>query len=192
MRERACVRNYEPVSKGVPQVNEAQTLVRTAMPAVGVEAGGTETTVPRTGATEQSAVRLVALRQAGFAVVAVALAVLVTLTRPCGAQELDVFNGFESGGVGDYTVGAGTPSGSLFHRLDASGQFGPETAAVGGANEYVQVALSAASTSVTDGIWMCVETAPLTTARRVRSWMSGATVVVELRLLPSQQLQISV
>src|SRR5215467_10399490 len=105
MRERACVRNYEPVSKGVPQVNEAQTLVRTAMPAVGVEAGGTEITVPRTGATEQSAMKLVALRQAGFAVLAVVLAALATLAaRPSGAQELDVFNGFESGGVGDYTI----------------------------------------------------------------------------------------
>jgi hypothetical protein len=147
--------------------------------------------VPRKGATGQSATRLVALRQAGFAVLALG-ALAFSIARPTRAQELDVFNGFESGGVGDYTVGAGTPTGSLFHRLDASGQFGLETAALGGANEYVQVALSAPSTAVTDGVWMCVETAPQTTTRRVRSWMSGATVVVELRLLPSQQLQISV
>ena len=109
-----------------------------------------------------------------------------------GGSDLDQFNGFQSGGAGDYTA-HGAPSGSPFHRVDAAGQYGLETAAASGANEYVQVALSAPTTSLTDGIWACVETAPSGGgARRIRSWLNGSNIVMEMRLVANRQLQIDV
>ena len=56
-----------------------------------------------------------------------------------------------------------------------------------------QVALSAPTTTLTDGIWACVETAPAGGARRIRSWLSGATSWSQMRPEPSnRQLQVIV
>jgi hypothetical protein len=139
---------------------------------------------PARGAFPLVALTLGALAAAGLAAVAV---------RTAGqASELVRFNGFESGGAGDYATGAGSPLGSLTHRTDAAGRFGLQTAAGSGANEYVAFSLDDPATSFTDAIWACVETAPTMGARRVRSWMNGSTVVAQLVLTPSNQLQLTV
>jgi hypothetical protein len=151
--------------------------------------------VPRGEATERSDARLAARRQIGLAVALLALGAL-TLVAPRrsaaqGSSDLDRLNGFESGGAGDYES-HGSPSGSTFHRLDAAGSFGLETAAASGSDEYVETALSAPATTVTDGIWACVKTTPTGGARRIRSWLSGSDVVVEMRLNQNRLLQVLV
>ena len=151
--------------------------------------------MPRQTATERNGARRSVLRQAGLAIVVLGLGVLATLaarrSAAQGGSDLDRFNGFESGGAGEYLT-VGTPSGSSSHRLDAAGAFGLQTAASPGVNEYAQVSLSAPAAMLTDGIWACVETAPTGGARRIRSWLNGADVVVELRLNSNRQLQIVV
>lgn len=122
-----------------------------------------------------------------------ALAVLAArITAGQGSPQLVRFNGFESGGPGDYSVGAGSPAGSATHRSDAAGRFGLQTAAAGGTNEYVQFALDSPVGTFTDGIWACVDTPPAMGVRRVRSWTSGNTVVAQLVLTPSSQLLLTV
>jgi len=103
-----------------------------------------------------------------------------------GSPELDLFNGFESGGPGDYVIRAGSPSGSMFHRLDAAGHYGLETAAGVGTSEYVEAIFSAPTAMLTDGIWACVETPPAAT-RRIRSWLSDDNIVIDLLLPPNRQ-----
>ena len=125
------------------------------------------------------------------ACVGIAFAVVAARTSGQGSQ-LVRFNGFESGGAGDYIAAAGTPTGSTTHRSDAAGSFGLQTAAAGGANEFVQFSLSDPVSSFTDGIWACVETAPTMGVRRVRSWTNGANVVAQLVLTPSNQLLLTV
>lgn len=134
-------------------------------------------------------------RHLGWAVgivVSVGLAIVAARTAGQGPPALDRFNGFESGGPGDYAVGAGSPSGSATHRTDAAGQFGLQTGAASGANEYVTAALAAPVAELTDGIWACVETAPTAITRRVRAWSSGGSMVAELLLRPSRQLELRV
>src|SRR5205085_586892 len=132
-----------------------------------------ETSVARRTASvhrpSRGAARVVALTAGSMAVVA--LAVVAARSIGQGSPQLVRFNGFESGGAGDYAISAGTPLGSLTHRGDAAGRFGLQTAADGGANEYVQFALADPVTSFTDGIWACVDTAPQMGVRRVRSWL---------------------
>jgi hypothetical protein len=136
------------------------------------------------GAFPLAALTLGALAAVGLAAVAV---------RTAGqASELVRFNGFESGGAGDYATGAGGPLGSMMHRADAAGRFGLQTAAGSGANEFVAFSLDDPVTSFTDAIWACVETAPTMGARRVRSWMNGNTVVAQLVLTPSNQMLLTV
>ncbi len=151
------------------------------------EERGLETTVARRPAfvllPARRATRSVALVVGALAGVALAAAAVRTSGQ---ASELVRFNGFESGGPGDYATGAGSPVGSMTHRTDAAGRFGLQTAAGGGANEYVQLSLDTPVTAFTDGIWACVETAPTMGARRVRSWMNGNTVVAQLVLTPEQ------
>ncbi|HSP99249.1 MAG TPA: hypothetical protein VL049_18660, partial [Candidatus Dormibacteraeota bacterium] len=138
----------------------------------------------------RGAVRYVAL--AVGVVASVALAVVAARTVGQGSPELLRFNGFESGGPGDYLVGAGTPAGSMTHRADAAGRYGLQTAAAGGDNEYVQFSLAQPVGAFTDGIWACVDTHPASGVRRVRSWLNGATVVAQLVLTPSNQLLLTV
>jgi hypothetical protein len=114
-----------------------------------------------------------------------------TPQRRAGSSDLDRFNGFESGGAGEYLT-VGTPSGSSSHRPDAAGDFGLQTAAAAGVDEYAQVSLSAPAAMLTDGIWACVDTPPVGGARRIRSWLSGPDVVVELTLNSNRQLQVIV
>ncbi len=120
-------------------------------------------------------------------------AVAATVARQTAGQgqpTLDRFNGFESGGPGDYAA-VGTPGGSMFHRPDAAGRFGLETAAASGANEYVETIPSTALKVFTDAVWACLQTTP-SSPRRVRSWLSGGTPIVELVLTPAGQLQLQV
>lgn len=151
--------------------------------------------MPRHTATGRDGAHLNRASQLGIVVALAACAALAALgarrTAAQGSSELDRFNGFESGGIGEYSS-VGTPSGSSTHRSEAAGSFGLQTAAAPGTNEYAAVGLSAPATMLTDGIWACVETAPVGGARRIRSWLSGSDMVVEMRLNANRQLQVVV
>ncbi len=137
------------------------------------------------------------LRQPGLpAALFVLTAVLTVLAvrSPAGVPgaTLDRFNGFESGGPGDYTS-VGTPSGSFFHRLNAAGRFGLQTMAGPGAKEFVSVGLSSPATTFTDGIWACVETAPTTNSRRIRTWLDDqGGEIMEVRIDFQRRLELRV
>ncbi len=120
---------------------------------------------------------------------AVFTAVLLLAPSPSAAQLLARFNGFESGGPGDYGA-VGAPSGSTVHRSEA-GHFGLATAAGNFGIEYVQTSLSPAAARFTDGIWACAQTTP-TLARRIRTWFSGATDVMELLLRTDRRVELRV
>ena len=181
--ERACVRNYEPVSEGVPQVNEAQTLdAQRAVVQLGGSGGSRQLCLARQppSGTARGVPHRVTRRAVIVALAVGALAATVVhQSAGQGVPQLDRFNGFESGGAGDYVVGAGSPAGSVFHRVDAAGRFGLETAAAAGSSEYLEATLSAPTACSPTAIWACVESAPAV-PRRIRSWMSGEDVVVEM------------
>lgn len=123
----------------------------------------------------------------------IGLAVLVLaacLASAAAAQTLDRFNGFESGGAGDYAAFDG-PSGTILHRPDAAGDFGLATTATAFTNQFVSVSLSAPTAIFTDSIWACVETAPAI-VRRVRSWTNSGAPVVELYLHLDRTLDLRV
>ena len=118
----------------------------------------------------------------GVAVLALAV-VVAAIAAQTGAQlepTIDRFNGFESGGPGDYDA-VGMPTGSGVHRLDGAGRFGLLTMAGDNEQEYVETTLSDFTNVLTDGIWMCVQTLPAS-PRRVRAWLSNNQVVMELIL----------
>ncbi len=132
----------------------------------------------------EKAVEAPALRRhlaAGF----LALALNLLASPPMAA--LDRFNGFESGGAGDYQS-SGNPLGSAVHR-PAAGSFGLETSAASGAATYVEAALSSPTQIFTDGIWLCVDTAPAV-ARRIRTWMSGSTAALQIILRFDGRLEL--
>jgi hypothetical protein len=137
------------------------------------------------------------LRQPGLLTAVLALTAVLTalaVRSPAGTPDptLDRFNGFESGGPGDY-ASSGTPSGSFFHRPNAAGHFGLQTMAGPGAQEYVSVSLSSPATAFSDGIWACVETAPATNSRRIRAWLDDlGDEVMELRLDFQRRLELRV
>lgn len=110
----------------------------------------------------------------------VALLILLWVPRARAVpRDFDRFNGFESGGPGDYTP-LGSPSGTSI--AVHSGSYGLLTGAQSTAMEYVNATLSAPASIVTDGMWVCVNSKDPNIARRVRSWSTagGSTVVVGL------------
>jgi hypothetical protein len=137
--------------------------------------------------TRMSAAERTLAQILGAALAAVVTLVAVQSRATAPLTQLDRFNGFESGGPGDYQS-TGAPTGSVTRR---TGQFGLLTAPSSGAAEYVSTSFSSPSGEVTDRIWACVETAP-TIARRIRSWLSGATPLVELILRTDLRLELRV
>jgi len=129
--------------------------------------------------------------QAWLTRVAILLACLGAVPRPVIAvtqtRDFDRFNGFESGGPEEY-VAAGNPSPDTTAH---SGVYGLRTSVASGQAEYVTATLSAASPVVTDGIWACIVT-PGSTSRRVRTWLSGGTVVAELVLLSDRRVELRI
>lgn len=101
---------------------------------------------------------------------------------------LDRFNGFEGGGAGDYTA-VGTPAGVATAR---TGDFGLRTSSVAHGNDFVRATLSSPSAVVSDRIWACVEQAPASGSRRIRSWMAGNTALVELFLRSDRGIELRV
>ena len=72
-----------------------------------------------------------------------------------------------------------------------SGAFGILTSAGSGLDEYISTEFSASSPVFTDGIWACIETAPIG-GRRIRSWLAGTVPVVELYLRPDSKLDLRI
>ena len=97
------------------------------------------------------------------------------------------FNGFESGGPGDYAIGAGTRSARSSIAPTPPGASACRPRPASGANEYVQSSLvgpgrprsPTASGPASRRRRRCG-------ARRVRSWLNGATVVAQLVLTAEQ------
>jgi hypothetical protein len=121
-----------------------------------------------------------------FGTVLMTLAVRV----PARGATLDRFNGFESGGAGDYEA-VGSPSASLIHRSDAAGNFGLSTVGGPGSDEYVATTFSAPASVMTDQIWACLASEVVTTPRRIRTWLSSGTVVLQLILRTDNHLSLA-
>ena len=119
----------------------------------------------------------------------VAFLVAVSLASTAAAQTLDRFNGFESGGTGDYSA-FGSPTGTMVERPNAAGRFALETTAAAGNSEYVSVSLSQPAAVLTDSIWLCVNAAP-TTGRRIRTWLNGGSSVLALILRNDGRLELN-
>lgn len=121
-----------------------------------------------------------------LAIAAFGAAVVTSEAVGVAQSELVRFNGFESGGAGDYSS-SGLPLGSATAR---SGSFGLSTSAGNGANEFATVQLAAPLASLTDSIWACRQTVPSFGGRRIRSWTSSGATVMELIIGSDRNLQL--